>query len=399
MKQEAAMVPFRHAVELAEQMRKTFYSSLAAETVPTLSSLDRRLASDVHASSRSPRFNVSTVDGYAINSSGVYPFRVLRDIYAGDRGTVSLDKGETAYVATGAAVPRGSDAVLKVEDVTVDNGIIVSGPPPEFGVNLVNAGSDFEAGDRILEKDTVIGPAAICVLCAAGVDSVSVYRRIRVGVLSTGNEIKNGMVNDCNAPMVCAMLQRWSCEAGHIGVVPDDAGETKAMLDDAAARFDVVITIGGISVGKKDYVVSTIQAGGDVVFRGYRLRPGKPLLVSYYHGKPVFSLPGKPTASFTSMELIVKRFVLGDTRDPSTTARLARDVDIHAVDFEQVVYVQLKDGAAVPMGYAGSPLELFPGPQYRVSLVSSSPRAIVADGYFIARGSLKAGDEVNVTFL
>jgi len=236
-------------------------------------------------------------------------------------------------------------------------------------------------------------------MSAAGVGSVSVYRKIRAGVLSTGDEISNGMVRNCNAPMACAMLQRWGCEAVHVGVIPDDAGKTKAMLDDAASTFDVIVTIGGISVGKKDLVASTILEHGEVVFRGYRVRPGKPLLVSYYKGKPVFSLPGKPTGSFTSMELIVKRFVLGDTCTPSTPARLAMDVSMRPGDFRQVVYVQLKGGKAVPMGYAGSPLELFPGPLYRVSLVSSSPRAIVADGYFTAGESLKAGDEIFVTLL
>jgi len=393
------MVPLSRALELVDGMRKAFYSSLECEPVPVQRSLDRRLASGVSARERSPRFNMSTVDGYAVRPADGYPLRIIRDVYAGDRNKVLLGKGETVYVATGAAVPAGADAVLKIEDVVAEGDLIVSGPSPGQEKNLVYAGSDFEAGDVILEKGAVIGPPAICVMSAAGVEDVPVFRRIRVGVLSTGDEIKNGMVRNCNAPMVCAMLQRWGCDAGNAGAVPDDAGETKAILDDAAGRFDVIVTIGGISVGKKDYVVSTIMDGGEVVFKGYRLRPGKPLLVSYYKGRPVFSLPGKPTGSFTSMELIVKRFVLGDVRQPSVAVRLEKDVGVNAGDFEHVVYVKLGHSTAVPMGYKGSPLELFPGPQYRVSLVSSSTRAIVADGYFLARESMKAGDEVIVTLL
>lgn len=393
------MVPLSRALELADSMRTAFYSSLEMETIPVSRSLDRRLASDVRAIERCPRFNMSTVDGYAVRAADRFPLRIIRDVYAGDRRKVSLGRGETAYVGTGAAVPEGADAVLKVEDVRTEVDMIISGPPQDPETNLISAGSDFEAGDTLLKKDQVVGPSAICVMSASGIEKVHVYRKVRVGVLSTGDEISNGMVHNSNAPMVCAMLQRWECEFEHAGVVPDDAVETKAMLDAAASKFDAVITIGGISVGKKDYVASTIMKYGEVVFRGYRLRPGKPLLVSYYNGKPVFSLPGKPTGAFTSMELIVKRFVLGYVRAPSMAARLARDVEMRAGDFKQVVYVHLNGASAVPMGFVGSPLELFPGPQYRVSLVSSSPRAIVADGYFMAGGSMKAGDEVIVTLL
>jgi molybdenum cofactor synthesis domain-containing protein len=393
------MVPLNMALETVGRMRRDFFISLDMETIPVSTSLDRRLAFDAHAAERCPRFNMSTVDGYAVRVADGFPVRIIRDVYAGDGSKVSLGPGETVYVGTGAAVPEGADAVHKIEDVGAEDNVIISGLSLGPGENLVYAGSDFESGDAILEKGTVIGPSAICAMAAAGIERVPVYRRIRAGVLSTGDEIKNGMVRNCNAPMVCAMLQRWGCEAVHLGVVPDDPIETKAILNDAAARFDLLITIGGISVGKKDYVASTIMEGGVVVFRGYRVRPGKPLLVSYYNGKPVFSLPGKPTGAFTSMELIVKRFILGDTAPVCVTANLDRDVDVKAGDFEHVVYVQLKGGNAVPMGYEGSPLELFPGPQYRVSLVSSSPRAIVADGYFIASQNVGAGRPVEVFLL
>jgi molybdopterin molybdotransferase len=395
----AEMVPLSRAFELVDGMRTAFYGSLETEPVPVSQSLDRRLFSDVRAVERSPHFNMSTVDGYAVRSADGYPLKIISDVYAGDKRHVSLGKGETVYVGTGAAVPEGADAVLKIEDVTIDGNTIISGPSPDEEKNLVSAGSDFEADEAILAKDTVIGPPEICVMSAAGVEQVEVYRRIRVGILSTGDEIRNGMVRDSNSPMIGAMLQRWGCEAVHIGTVPDLADETKAMLDDATAGFDIVITIGGVSVGKKDFVVSTIMGDGNVVFHGYKLRPGKPLLVSYYHGKPVFSLPGKPTGSFTAMELIVKRFLLGASRQPSTISRLARDVAVRAGDFEHVVYVQLMGPEAVPIGYEGSLLSLFSGPQYRVSLVSSSPKAVLADGFFMARESRKKGDEVIVTLL
>jgi len=393
------MVPYDRAVELVDRMREKFFSTLGSESIPVSSVLNRRLASEVRAAAQSPPYNISTMDGYAVDTSGTFPLKLVSEVFAGNRGKYVLRSGETMYVATGAMVPEGADAVLKIEDATVNEGKIFSDGMPEPGSNIIRAGADFEIDDIILEKGMAVNPPAICVLNAAAVEEVSVYRKIRVGVLSTGDEIKNGMARDSNAPMVCAMLENWGCEPVHVGVAPDIANMTIAMLDDAAAKYDIVVTIGGVSVGKKDFVVSTVLQYGEVVFHGYKIRPGKPLLVSYYHGKPVFSLPGKPTGSFTAMELIVRRFILGDQRRGSTIVLLNRDMDLRAEGFGYVVYVQLKDGKAVPMGYEDSPLKLFPGPGYKVSVVSSSPRSIVADGFFMASEDLKAGQPVVVNLL
>ena len=399
MLKQATMVPYDRAVELTDQMRGKFFSSLGAEMVPVSSALNRRLASGVRAVARSPPYNISTMDGYAVDTTGKFPLTLVSEVFAGNGRMHVLRKGETIYVATGAVVPEGAGAVLRIEDATVKDGKIFSDGMPEPDTNIIRAGADFEKGDMILEQGTVVNPSAICVLNAAAVEEASVYRKIKVGVLSTGDEIKNGMARDSNAPMVCAMLENWGCEPVHVGVAPDDADTTKAMLDDAAAKYDVVVTIGGVSVGKKDFVISTVLQYGEVVFHGYKIRPGKPLLVSYYHGKPAFSLPGKPTGAFTAMELILRRFILGDCRRGAAVAILNRDMDLRAEGFGYVVYVQLKDGKAVPMGYEDSPLKLFPGPGYKVSVVSSSPRAIVADGFFMAGGDLKAGQSVLVNLL
>jgi molybdopterin molybdotransferase len=152
-------------------------------------------------------------------------------------------------------------------------------------------------------------------------------------------------------------------------------------------------------VGKKDFVVKTIVEGGDVVFHGYRIRPGKPLLVSYYHGKPVFSLPGKPTGAYTAMELIVSRFLRGELRHAHVCLPVSRDLEFSNDGFEYIVYVKIVGEKAVPMGFPDSPLKLFKGPKYGVSIVSSSPRAMVTDGFFRANKNMKAGTPVNVRLL
>jgi len=121
------MVPLDRALELVGRMRRDFYGSLGAESIPVSASLDRRLAADVRAEELCPRFNMSTVDGYAVRAGDGFPLRIVRDVYAGDRRKVVLGPGETAYVGTGAAIPDGACAVLKVEDVAIEGDCITSG--------------------------------------------------------------------------------------------------------------------------------------------------------------------------------------------------------------------------------------------------------------------------------
>lgn len=394
---DRAMVPFDRACELVDRMRERFYEGLPSETIPVASSPGRRLSGNVFARVKSPAYNISTMDGYAINTNDEYPLKITGEAFAGD-GPRTLGRGESVYITTGAIVPDGGNAVMKVEDVTAE-GCILNGPRLEPWTNVIRAGADFGEGEDILRKGTVISPSAICVLNAAAVEAVEVYRKARIGVLSTGDEIRNGMTRDSNAPMACAMLETWGCVPERLGVAPDSAAETKAMLEEAASKYDAVVTIGGVAAGKKDFIASTVMEKGEIVFHGYRIRPGKPLLVSYYLNKPFFSLPGKPTGAFTAMELIVKRFFINKTARPIMVTPLSRDIHFNSKGFDYVVYAQLKDGRAIPMGYEDSPLKLFSGPVYGVSIVSSSPRPMTADGFFIARDDLKKGQKVSVNLL
>ncbi|HTX43572.1 MAG TPA: molybdopterin molybdotransferase MoeA [Methanocella sp.] len=394
---DRTMVQFDRACELVDRMREGFYKGLPSATMPVANSLGRRLSGNVSARVRSPPFNISTMDGYAVNAGDGYPLQVTGEVFAGDEPK-TIGSNEAVYITTGAIVPGGANAVLKVEDARVE-GDALTGPRLEPWTNVIRAGADFGESEVILEKGAVISPAALCILNAAAVEAVDVYEKARVGVLSTGDEIRNGMTRDSNAPMVCALLETWGCAPEHVGIAPDSAEETQAMLRDAASEYDAVVTIGGVAAGKKDFIASTIVGEGEIVFHGYRIRPGKPLLVSYYRGKPVFSLPGKPTGAFTAMELVVKRFFTTKTARPVVVMPVSRDVQFYSKGFDYVVYVQLKGGKAIPMGYEDSPLKLFSGPGYGVSIVSSSPRPMAADGFFIARDDLKKRQEVAVNLL
>lgn len=391
------MVPLDTAYELVDEMRAKFYDHLPREKISIDDSLFRLLASDIIAMERSPARHISTMDGYAVNSADEYPLELAGEVYAGEMPD-HIAPGKTVYITTGAALPEGADAVLRIEDAKLE-GDRLSGLAVEPWTSVIKAGSDFEVGDHILQGGTVVRPAMIGLLHGAGVSTVEVYRRPRIAVISTGDEIRNGMTKNTNAPTACAMLKTWGCEPESLDTVKDTYEDTVAALDDASSRYDAIVTIGGVSVGKKDFVVKTIVEGGDVVFHGYRIRPGKPLLVSYYHGKPVFSLPGKPTGAYTAMELIVSRFLRGELRHAHVCLPVSRDLEFSNDGFEYIVYVKIVGEKAVPMGFPDSPLKLFKGPKYGVSIVSSSPRAMVTDGFFRANKNMKAGTPVNVRLL
>ncbi len=354
------MVPLGTAYELVDGMRAKFYDHLPHEKIHVDDSLSRRLASDIISKEMSPSRHISTMDGYAVKAGEPYPLQLIGEVYAGDMAD-RIGPGKTVYITTGAALPEGADAVLRIEDAKLD-GDKLDGIPVEQWTSVIKAGSDFEVGDRILCKGTVITPPMIGLLHGAGVDEVEVYRKPRVAVISTGDEIRNGMTKNTNAPTACALLKTWGCEPDSLETVRDVYEDTVATMDKASSQYDLIVTIGGVSVGKKDFVVKTIVEGGEIVFHGYRIRPGKPLLVSYYHGRPVFSLPGKPTGAYTAMELIVSRFLRGEILQASVCMPVSRDLEFSKDGFEYIVYVNIIGGKAVPMGFPDSPLKLFKGP-------------------------------------
>ncbi|HEY3422370.1 MAG TPA: molybdopterin molybdotransferase MoeA [Methanocellaceae archaeon] len=391
------MVSLDTAYEIVDGMRAKFYDQLPREKIHIDDSLFRRLASDIISAERSPSRHISTMDGYAVKAGEAYPLQLIGEVFAGEMPD-RIGAGKTVYITTGAALPDGADAVLRIEDAKLD-GERLYGLPMEQWTSVIKAGSDFEVGDRILQKGTCITPAMIGLLHAAGADEVEVYQKPRIAVISTGDEIRNGMTKNTNAPTACALLKTWGCSPESLDTVRDAYEDTVAALDDASSRYDAIVTIGGVSVGKKDFVVKTIVEGGDVVFHGYMIRPGKPLLVSYYRGKPVFSLPGKPTGAFTAMELIVSRFLRGELLHAGVCLPVSRDLEFSKDGFEYIVYVNIVGEKAVPMGFTDSPLKLFEGPKYGVSIVSSSPRSMVCDGFFRAKENMKAGTIVNVQLL
>jgi len=274
---------------------------------------------------------------------------------------------------------------------------VLEGPPLGKGTFVVREGTDIRRGGVLLRQGSQVTPAMAGVLRAAGIDGLNVYRKPRVAVIATGDEICDGSVPDANGPLACALLESWGCEAERLGPARDEGRELSRAVAAALEGHDIVITIGGVSMGKRD-LVSAVVEGGEIVFKGVKVSPGKPFIASCFGRKPIFSLPGKPSGSYAALELLVKRFVLG-AGGYRVSVPVSRDVELQTPGFEYVVFVELCGGEARPLGYAGSSVELFDGPEYSVSLLSTSARTVLSDGYFIAREAVRAGQQVLVNLL
>jgi molybdenum cofactor synthesis domain-containing protein len=387
------MVSLERACELLDSMNEDFYRSLAVEEIGVEAAPGRRLAEDAIARTRMPGYDLCTMDGYAVQSGDTGPRLVVGEAFAG-RGFRPIGPGEAVYVTTGARLPAGADAVLPVEDATVSDGLL-TGPGVKAGTFVVRAGTDFAPGCVLLPKGSLIVPGMAGVFRAAGIDRISVYRKPRVAIIPTGDEIQDGTVADANGPMVSALLESWGCEPRQKSPMGDDPEMIGAAIAACCLDSDIIITIGGVSMGKKDFLPRLAEAG-EVILKGVRVKPGKPFIASRVGRVPLFSLPGKPSGSYAAMELFVRRFLLGEGRRHTVSMPVSRDVQLQAPGFDYMVFVELSGGRALPLGYEGSSLNLLTGPEYNTSLLSTSSRTVLSDGYFIARHTVKAGQPVTV---
>ncbi|WP_424358916.1 molybdopterin molybdotransferase MoeA [Methanocella sp. MCL-LM] len=390
------MVPLQRALELIDLMRGRFYASLDTEEVEVVESAGRHLAADAVARATSPPYDTCTMDGYALASRDAYPLKITSRAFAGE-GRISLGPGEAAYVTTGARLPAGADAVIRVEDARAEEQLLY-GPRVEPGTFVLRQGADFKEGEVLIQAGTIITPSMVGVLQAAAIPSIKVYRPISVAVITTGDEIANGDIRDTNGPMICALLRSWGCRPHLAGAVRDDPGLLREALSAAAESHDMVITVGGVSAGARDYV-KKVSEEGEIMFRGVRMKPGMPFTAAYFGGKPLLSLPGKPAGAYAGMEMFVKRLVREAGENPAVAMPLGSDVSFAGSGFDYMVFVELKDGCARPMGYNGSSLGLFGGTEYLTSLISAASKSLLSQGYILARNDLHAGQRVDVNLL
>ncbi|HKX74081.1 MAG TPA: gephyrin-like molybdotransferase Glp [Acidimicrobiia bacterium] len=302
---------------------------LSEVEVPLTESLGLALSRPVTAPHPVPPFANSAMDGYAVRAGDLQQapvrLRVLEDVPAGRVPTRSVDPGTAIKIMTGAPIPAGADAVVRVEDTEPENGlvnIVVSVPA---GTSVRPAGGDVEAGDQVLSAGVRLGPAQIGVLANLGVAHPQVHRRPRVAIASTGDELVEvdgpplgpGQIRDSNRPMLIAALRELGVDVVDLGHIPDDAEALRRGLARGASEADVIVTSGGVSMGEYDLVKAVLGELGEVGFWQVAMQPAKPFAFGRVEGVPFFGLPGNPVSSFVAFEQFLRPALLqmmGSTR-------------------------------------------------------------------------------------
>lgn len=294
------------------------------ESVSLVESLSRIAADDVLAGENLPPFRRSTVDGYAVNSADTFGaeegipalLTIAGEILMGQASTSSLQAGQAWIIPTGGMLPDGADAVVMVEYTELfdkDSVLIAKKAAP--GENVIQQGEDVSSEQIILHRGQLIRYQDIGLLAACGQTRVTVRKKIRVGIVSTGDEIVDidltpgpGQVRNINSYVLQAMVTSLGCEVKSYGIVPDCYEQLVDTMNKAAAECNLVLLSGGSSMGGRDYSVRVIDNLGrpGVLFHGIAVKPGKPTIFGMADSVPVFGLPGHPAAAMTMFQRLVK---------------------------------------------------------------------------------------------
>jgi len=300
------------------------------ETVGLQSVFGRVLAEDIVANKASPRFDNSSMDGFAIHAEDTQPasqarpiqLKVIEDIPAGTATETVLKPGQAMRIMTGAALPAGSDAVIPVEDT--DAAVAQPGAelPPTVQIRRIvkagdfvrPAGEDFRAGDVLITAGKRVRAQEAALLALLGETKLKVHRKPRVAILSSGDEllkpdepIAPGKIRETNSVSLGALVESSGAEARWLGIARDTLQDVTAHLDRAVdGGADLILSSAGVSVGAFDYLREAVTRNGALDFWKVNMRPGKPFAFGQYRGIPYVGLPGNPVSSFVGFEVFLR---------------------------------------------------------------------------------------------
>ena len=292
--------------------------------------LGRTLAEDIKSPLNVPPHNNSAMDGYAVftgDLSATEPTRlpVTGRIAAGHPLERPATRGEALRIFTGAPLPDGPDApdaVVMQEKVTVggdgDGDMVVFPPGIKPGDNCRKMGEDVKSGDIILRSGQLLRAQEIGLAAAVGQTTAKVYKRLRVGVFSTGDEItdasdgelKPGSIYDANRASVLALLKGLGCAVTDLGILPDNPEIIRAALKKAASNNDLLLTSGGVSVGEEDHITNILKDTGSLHFWRLKVKPGKPIALGTIDGAAFVGLPGNPVSAMVTLMMVARPMIL-----------------------------------------------------------------------------------------
>lgn len=300
---------------------------LGVENINILASLGRILAQDIYSKDNIPPFNNSAMDGFAViaadtkKATRAHPkvLRIVADLAAGYSIKRRLKHNETIRIMTGAVLPRKADSVIKVEDIQENNGYIKISNPLKKNENVRFLAEDVKKGEKVLEKGISLGPAETGMLAALGVSKIKVYKKPRVGIISTGDELaeigdrlRPGKIRNSNSYSLYASILDCGAVPFDFGVVSDKKEKIKNKIRQALkSGIDILLISGGVSVGEYDYVKGALaDLGVKIKFWQVAMRPGKPLVFAALGKTIIFGLPGNPVSSLVCFEEFVRPAIM-----------------------------------------------------------------------------------------
>ena len=317
---------FKTLVTIEEAIKKLYEhfepKPLGFEEIPLFDAFGRVLAEDVYSEVDVPPFDRAAMDGYAVKAADTFGARedkpvklkIIGKVKVGFKPEIHVNRGEAAEIGTGAPMPSGANAVVMVEYTEEENGYVKIFKPVVPGENIQPAGSDIMVGELVLREGQLLTSREIGVLAAIGKVSVKVYRKPKVAVISTGDEIVKageklpyGKIYDINGPSIFSAVKECGGEPIFIGIARDDVREIIDMIREGVEKADIVITSGSTSAGVKDVLYQIVDQLGEpgVIVHGIKIKPGKPTVIAVVDNKPLFGLPGYPTSALTIFRLIV----------------------------------------------------------------------------------------------
>lgn len=293
---------------------------IPVESVPVLHSNGRVSASKIVSSVKVPNFDRSAVDGFAVAYSDVSGsdefnpvlLKIAGEIEAGKFHKNTLANGYAYEIYTGGQMPRNADAVVMAEDaVRRGNEVEILKPVRKYE-NVSRSGEDLDVGQVIIGKGEVIKPQHLASMVAAGFDEIKVYKRINMGILSTGNEImpKGGTIKNTTQPLLLNYFNSGYMETIDLGVVPDEVEKLHETLKSFRTKdLQILVITGGTSLGVKDIVPDVVQEYGSFVFGGVMIKPGRTISLYEVKGMPVFCISGLPVAALISLEAFLNEYL------------------------------------------------------------------------------------------
>jgi molybdopterin molybdotransferase len=314
------MISVEQARELIGANLKTVTQ---AQTIPLSDACARLLAEDITSHLNIPPSDNSAVDGYAFahdsyEAAQGIGFSNLGRSAAGTPFNGTVSGNCCVKIFTGAIMPAGFDTVAMVEDIVETEGKIHLPKGLKKGANRRKAGEDIEIGTLILKKGCVLRPQEIGHLACIGYSEVPVFSKLKVGLLSTGDELtepgtplKAGAIYDSNRFILSSLLKKYGCEIVDYGIVPDDLDAISKALKKAGQECDLVISSGGVSMGDEDHVKAAIEENGSLTFWRIAIKPGRPLALGQIGTTPFVGLPGNPVAALVCATQFVRPLISG----------------------------------------------------------------------------------------